>query len=902
MSGVIEEESNISEKVSYNADGTVQSQTDKKGNVTSYTYNGLRQLTKIQGSSSVTHYRYDKAGRVDLVLTGGSGSKESAEAWTEYKYENSGRTVRVNRGDTVFVTQNRNAFGDVTSVIDGEGNVTQYKYNDKGQLTDVIDPNGYTTSYAYNALGKVKYIWYADSQTRDASGNLVSGNASIKYEYNYLGLAAMVTDKQGIEWSGVYDKAGRLIQETGRLGLNKEYTYDVLDRVTEVKSGGVIIEKYSYTNRGKTIIYTDGKGSTYTYTKDSYGKLVTEVNRLGVTQSYTYEKDGSVKTKTDFESDIKATDYNDTNRTKTVKYSDGRKEVFTYAMSGLIQTAETKTGKIMYTYNKAGLLIKQEDIKAGETTAYTYDKAGRRTGMNSGNREVRYVYGKAGELLSISDNKQRLSVSYKYDSLYRETERVFGNGVVQKTQYTVTGQTELITEVNSRGELLRAEGYVYDEGGRRIYTVTEKGELTSYTYDAQSRLAEVLYPYTEEKKESDRKEAEEEGVHYLEGNVKPVNVFLSLDEKALIVPLLEKIGWGRSSYLTTTQVLWQETYTYDANGNRESKTTPFGTIRYWYDAENRLTHSGSDEGRGSDYTYDANGNLLTKTNLYKTEEYEYNLSNRMKKSVVTDHIKKTKTITHYDYDAFGRRTLVQDEGGKIIRTLYDGLSFDIIREQETFADGYFTNTSDTGIAWSPVSEGDGSRYRYIGDDAPAAKEQNGYSVTASNRASSRVALYANGQAVGVTRSSNYASSERSYFGTDLMGTVRSATTDSGSAEYYEYDVFGKPYGESVSDYAYTGKPYDPVTGMYNYGYRDYVPQTARFSTVDPIRDGSNWFAYCNNEPVNFQDAWGLSYGSRKSDNRMSDDRWGQEITGNGIDGKTLSQTGCAIVELSNVIS
>jgi RHS repeat-associated protein len=226
-------------------------------------------------------------------------------------------------------------------------------------------------------------------------------------------------------------------------------------------------------------------------------------------------------------------------------------------------------------------------------------------------------------------------------------------------------------------------------------------------------------------------------------------------------------------------------------------------------------------------------------------------------STVTEHIKKTKTITHYDYDAFGRRTLVQDEGGKIIRTLYDGLSFDIIREQETFADGYFTNTNDTGIAWSPVSEGDGSRYRYIGDDTPASKEQNGYSVAASNRASSRVALYANGQAVGVNRSSNYASSERSYFGTDLMGTVRSATTDSGSAEYYEYDVFGKPYGETVSDYAYTGKPYDPVTGMYNYGYRDYEPQTARFTTIDPIRDGSNWFAYCNNEPVNFLDAWGL---------------------------------------------
>jgi RHS repeat-associated protein len=38
--------------------------------------------------------------------------------------------------------------------------------------------------------------------------------------------------------------------------------------------------------------------------------------------------------------------------------------------------------------------------------------------------------------------------------------------------------------------------------------------------------------------------------------------------------------------------------------------------------------------------------------------------------------------------------------------------------------------------------------------------------------------------------------------------------------------------------------------MYNYGYRDYAPELARFTTVDPMRDGANWFAYVNNDPVN----------------------------------------------------
>jgi RHS repeat-associated protein len=74
-------------------------------------------------------------------------------------------------------------------------------------------------------------------------------------------------------------------------------------------------------------------------------------------------------------------------------------------------------------------------------------------------------------------------------------------------------------------------------------------------------------------------------------------------------------------------------------------------------------------------------------------------------------------------------------------------------------------------------------------------------------------------------------------------------------------VFGVPYEGDLNggmNLGYTGKPYDVVTGMYNYGYRDYKPEAARFTTEDPVRDGANWFAYVNNDPVNWVDLWGLS--------------------------------------------
>jgi len=134
----------------------------------------------------------------------------------------------------------------------------------------------------------------------------------------------------------------------------------------------------------------------------------------------------------------------------------------------------------------------------------------------------------------------------------------------------------------------------------------------------------------------------------------------------------------------------------------------------------------------------------------------------------------------------------------------------------------------------------------------------GYTVTGSRYGARGVTLYGKGEAVAVGSSSG---SRAMYLGKDVMGSTRSVTVDTGTLEdRYEYDAFGQPYKGDLGggvNLGYTGKPYDTATGLYNYGYRDYKPQAARFTTVDPIRDGSNWFAYVRNDPVNWVDLWGL---------------------------------------------
>ena len=386
---------------------------------------------------------------------------------------------------------------------------------------------------------------------------------------------------------------------------------------------------------------------------------------------------------------------------------------------------------------------------------------------------------------------------------------------------------------------------------------TEEGRVTKYFYDSQSRLSIVLYPWTKEKTESDRKEAEEAGLYFTPEKGNGERYTLSAQETAQLRQLLNTASPARGNAVNSTQMVWRESYSYDKNGNRMTKTTPWGTLRYEYDRENRLTKRGDVV-----YVNDRDGNTLSEKGIRYEAKYEYNGQNRMVYSEAVSRAEKTHTVTMYSYDALGRRTLTESVTGQITRTLYDGGSFEVIREGEAFRNGSLTTQfssarNNTGTLGS--NQATGERYRWISEDG-VSRTEDGYDMQGGRYAARGVTLYGNGEAVAVSYSSSTAS-RTVYLGKDVMGSVRTATTDNAAIEdRYEYDAFGTPYcGDlgGMMNLGYTGKPYDTATGLYNYGFRDYRPQAARFTTLDPIRDGNNWFAYVNNDPVNWVDRWGL---------------------------------------------
>ncbi len=62
----------------------------------------------------------------------------------------------------------------------------------------------------------------------------------------------------------------------------------------------------------------------------------------------------------------------------------------------------------------------------------------------------------------------------------------------------------------------------------------------------------------------------------------------------------------------------------------------------------------------------------------------------------------------------------------------------------------------------------------------------------------------------------------------------------------------------VTAFAHHGSLLDEATGLQRKGERWYSPDLGRFVSEDPIQDGTNWFMFAGNNPVNYADPSGLS--------------------------------------------
>ncbi len=78
---------------------------------------------------------------------------------------------------------------------------------------------------------------------------------------------------------------------------------------------------------------------------------------------------------------------------------------------------------------------------------------------------------------------------------------------------------------------------------------------------------------------------------------------------------------------------------------------------------------------------------------------------------------------------------------------------------------------------------------------------------------------------------------------------------------YAYDANGKQRGafnhSDKNPFRYNGQYCVPEMGIYYLRARWYDPRDGQFLTMDPAKDGENWYAYCRENPVKFVDPSGL---------------------------------------------
>ena len=833
-----------------NAFGEVIEVTDGEGNTVKYEYDALgRQTAVYDGYDRAERYAYNALGLVAKV-TYRDGSTES------YEYD---------------------CLGNITEITDSEGIKAEYGYDSDGRLISAKERGSALTEYEYDVLDRVTKVKLA-------------GSVVEQYEYTPLGRKTTVTDGNENKYRYNYNEFGRLVNETNRLEDSQYYFYDDEGSLKEKKDfeAKTTAYKYDYAARTKTVYYPDGSTEVYEYSAG--GNLLHVTGETG-TISYTYNKAGLPVSQVD--------------------HTAGETTYYSYNKAGLKSKVQSDSRTIAYTYGKNGEVTKVEDYTSKMSVTLTYDVMGRETKRRYKNGvSENTVYDSIGRVILKSETdvygKISFAESYVYDSEGRRTITVNAAGGVTVYKYNERGELQAVyypysenLEHEAKKEALEAglypkypgyEWYDYsaEEAGMirqawsRIYKNTplwqQKGQRVwseQYTYDNNSnRLTKttqygtINYTYDDENR-------------------------LRYSGREKLVNLEEEIG-GRITFRENEEIY------HAATADSVSYST--------------------DSLKGTRFTYDKNGNMLSSENLYSVKFFDYNANNRMKLSTVTDLTEHTYTATTYAYDGLGRRTLTQTEGHTATRTLYDGTGFEILRQGTADSNGSFVNYTEAQNRYSPYNPYGGGYYGnrwgyadyfyYLffggiwgfgagGHGSNGGKEEAPEYLTIENM----YPLYANGTVAGsykedlvysphqhywnswtnfwgadTSRHDDYATyKETLYFGTDILGSVRS-TTDSRSVNSgsVSYDVFGSPYRRTGSfqnseslDFGYLGKPYNATTELYDYGFRDYSPGTARFTTVDPIRDGRNWYSYVLNDPVNFVDLWGLECetGSDKKDSK-----------------------------------
>lgn len=423
--------------------GRVSAITDESGGRFEMRYTPAgRLLERRYPSGRVEKYSYDDAGRL-VSCPGPAGdvfnlkldprgrilSRESSRGRVTYDYSDAGELVGVT-GPSGSSSAERDRSGRITSVIDGEGNRSHFRWNRRGTLAAASDPSGMTSTFERDIRGRL------------AAATSGKGEETI-FGYDQTGYLRTVSDPLGT--------LTRLVDATGGVTGVRHADGSGFDRTLNA------------VGRTRSISTGDGEPLSW-FAHDSAGR-VTESSRSGASMNFRWTPSG---------------------RLGAVEGPSGSVE-FDHDQDGFV--SGWKCGAAQQTQverSASGEVIALVDDEAGRVVPpprpeVHRDRAGRVTATGTGTAAGVYRYDHAGRLVEAIDRRRRTwSFTYGQDGLLAAEEGPLG---IRRYHRGILGRLERIDDLDGT-----VTTFGYDSAGRRTSATRSDGTERRWAWDALGTL------------------------------------------------------------------------------------------------------------------------------------------------------------------------------------------------------------------------------------------------------------------------------------------------------------------------------------------------------------------------------------------------------------------------------
>ncbi|TBL71232.1 polymorphic toxin type 30 domain-containing protein [Paenibacillus thalictri] len=704
-------------------------QTDMRGNLIKYTYDGLQQLV-VTDKSGADHKETITSERDELKLvkkqetamynvSGGEPVGEPVKKIENYRYDEYGNLTNYTGPEAI-----RDATG--YPVDDERTVVYAYAYDKyhilsqkswkqdadtRNQIIYAIDDKGNITKEtrvnAKVAGGNIITDYEYDSYGNLTRKEVSTGSQSFITQYEY-GIDANGTDVKGAYLTKEYGTVdgqesartlaydfnnGSLLAENDAMGNKTMYEYDALQRLMKKTMPDNSVKAYSYEeNRfaNMKIQYTDPEQTPFLNEYDILGALVQasvfDNGAWHVLKKVEYDSKGNKTKETDANGHSVLLDYDSNYRLTRKTYMeqdtvDKGAVTIAYNFSGdtempIIVTITDEEGYVQKLYSDiAGKVLKAEvtpDRVRMDAVTYTYDYTGNKLSeTNARNYTTGYEYDSLGRM-TVKRDALGNETSYAYNALGKIAVQKVPGSKVTESLFDALGRMTMKKLYRDGSPNYLYTAYAYDLNGNAIRT--KQGQFTdgvdTVSSDISSAYNAVNKLTDEFRKIDDARTGHISYSYDNNGNKTQMKQYADAAETAF---RLFSYHYDFAGRLKEESGAYRES---DGNGDY----TEHGSYlrKYEQDYAGNTVLAQIFNGSGYDttqYAYDYRNKLVAKTEPYgngggiKITTYRNDKKGNNLSETIT--VLGAENVTSYEYDGLGRVVKTIDPLGNTSRIIYN---------------------------------------------------------------------------------------------------------------------------------------------------------------------------------------------------------------------------------------